>query len=111
MVAAQFELAHSFSEGLAAVRILGKWGYIDTSGTLQIPAILPDEPGDFSGGYATAGPERRLVYMDRTGRSMLGPFLEATPFVHGLAAVRRRENEVEYIDANGRTVFRYRPKR
>jgi hypothetical protein len=36
-----------------------------------------------------------------------GRFLEATPFVHGLAAVRVSKYEVLYIDKQGSTVFRY----
>ncbi len=41
-IAAQFARASSFSEGLAAVQVgeqgTGKWGFIDKSGRLVIPA-------------------------------------------------------------------------
>jgi hypothetical protein len=37
----------------------------------------------------------------------LGPFREATPFVHGLAAVPLTEKLVAYVDRNGKTIFEY----
>ncbi|MFI3170088.1 MAG: WG repeat-containing protein [Faecalibacterium sp.] len=37
-----YEQAQSFSNGLAAVMVDGLWGYIDTTGTLAIPAIFDD---------------------------------------------------------------------
>jgi hypothetical protein len=36
VVAAVFSIAHSFSEGLAAVQINNRWGYIDQSGKLAV---------------------------------------------------------------------------
>ena len=43
----QFDRANSFSNGLAAVEVDGKWGYIDTSGEYVIPAIY-DNISSFS---------------------------------------------------------------
>lgn len=47
----QFEQADSFSEGLARVKIGDKWGYIDKTGKLAIPAQL-NEAEAFSEGLA-----------------------------------------------------------
>jgi hypothetical protein len=38
IIAAQFDTAEAFSEGLAAVEINGRWGYVDRSGKMVIPA-------------------------------------------------------------------------
>ncbi len=47
----QFEDVRNFSEGLAAVRVDGKWGYIDASGEMVIePQFVL--ASDFSGGIA-----------------------------------------------------------
>ncbi|MCL6590461.1 MAG: WG repeat-containing protein [Firmicutes bacterium] len=45
------EDAHSFSEGLAAVKITGKWGFIDTKGNVVITPSF-DKVGSFSEGLA-----------------------------------------------------------
>lgn len=47
----QFDDAHDFSEGLAAVEINGKWGYIDKTGKFVINPTF-DIADDFSGGLA-----------------------------------------------------------
>jgi hypothetical protein len=47
----QFEEAGIFSEGLAAIEINGKWGYIDKSGKLVIEPQFTDA-WNFSEGLA-----------------------------------------------------------
>lgn len=58
VVPAKYDVACSFSEGLAAVKKNGKWGYIDRTGRIVIPAI-----------YFNASPFRNgraNVYLDTT---------------------------------------------
>ena len=52
------QAAHSFSEGLAAVSLDKKWGFIDTKGQFVIPPQF-GWVGDFSDGLAivTSTPE------------------------------------------------------
>ena len=50
----QYEWASSFSDGLAPVRIDGKYGYIDTDGNLDIPAMY-DGYGFFREGLCWVG--------------------------------------------------------
>ena len=104
----QFQQTRSFREGLAAVKIDDKWGFIDTTGAVVIPPRF-DQVEDFSDSLAIAYEKERPSYIDSKGNvAIAGPFLEATPFVHGLAAVRRAgENQVEYINRAGKTVFKY----
>ena len=53
VIAANYENARPFSEGLAAVQIepLGSWGYIDPSGAVAIP-LEWDGAWEFHGGLA-----------------------------------------------------------
>jgi len=113
VIATQFELAHSFHEGLAAVQVAGKWGYIDKFGAIRIDPVYADEVDDFSSNLALVGPPGRRQYIDRQGHTAVkGPFVEATPFVQGLAAVRRTTRpRVDYIKPDGHTVFNYTPRR
>ena len=103
----RFQQVQSFREGLAAVRINGKWGFIDKAGTLTIPARFQGVEA-FSDSLGIAYVGGKPFYIDRNGRTKIaGPFREATPFVHGLAAVLLSEKHVAYIDHTGKTVFDY----
>jgi len=51
IIAPQFEMAHDFHEGYAAVRSGGKWGYITSDGNYSIKPAY-DYCGDFKNGYA-----------------------------------------------------------
>lgn len=53
-IAPQYEDAMPFSEGLAAVKKDGKWGYIDESGAVVIPFQF-DRAYGFNEGYAIVG--------------------------------------------------------
>ena len=84
VIAADFEYARAFSEGLAAVNVGstvkdgvvggGKWGFIDKTGHFAIPAQF-GEVADFRNGLALVeqpgtgflGLGGRTYYIDRTG--------------------------------------------
>lgn len=51
VIAPRYEAAREFSEGLAAVKENGKWGYIDTEGNTVIP-FQYDGASSFAEGYA-----------------------------------------------------------
>ena len=51
VIPAQFEGAHDFSEGMAAVSFSGKLGYIDRTGKLVVPVKF-DEAQKFKDGRA-----------------------------------------------------------
>lgn len=53
-ISPRYEAAQPFSEGLAAVRQNGKWGYIDTDGKQVIPCQY-DLAYEFNEGYAIVG--------------------------------------------------------
>jgi hypothetical protein len=62
----------------------------------------------FSEGLAPVSQSDRYSYVDPAGAiAIRGPYLEATPFVHGLAAVRVTKHRIHYINRDGDTVFEY----
>ncbi|MCM1293316.1 MAG: WG repeat-containing protein [Bacteroides sp.] len=69
----QYEIVQSFSEGRAAVRKDGKWGYIDTKGELVIPAIYTawPEARNFSDGLAFVENEETKAYIDVNGNVVI----------------------------------------
>ena len=71
VIAPQYEAAEPFSEGLAAVKRDGKWGYIDTAGELVIPFRF-ERAYDFSEGCAVVSPSvaERNVYTLANGSTI-----------------------------------------
>jgi hypothetical protein len=69
----QFDKAANFSEGLAAVMSDGKWGFIDATGKMVIPATWKLKPGRFSEGLAAvrigdSEYEFEMTWIDKTGK-------------------------------------------
>lgn len=62
----QYDDAQSFSEGLAAVKQNGKWGYIDTDGKVVIP-FQYDQAFAFNEGYAVVGTLSETEDMGESG--------------------------------------------
>ena len=125
----KFGAVHSFSNGLALAAEGGlwdkkKWGYIDSTGQIVIPFQFAAAEG-FSDGLAPVTkeiPEKseadRWFYIDKSGkRAFPGTFAAASPFFKGVAHVKLIENSgssenylaghYAYIDAYGKTIFRY----
>ena len=63
---AEIEDAQGFSEGLAAVKAHGKWGYIDRTGNWALPNLY-DKAGPFRGGQAAVQTGKQNFYIDKTG--------------------------------------------
>ncbi|MFM9846607.1 MAG: WG repeat-containing protein [Hyphomicrobiaceae bacterium] len=74
-IAFNFEEAKWFSEGLAAVRIRGRFGYIDKRGTVIIPPRF-DAAGEFRGGYAEVRINGASGIIDRRGRVVISAQFE-----------------------------------
>ena len=86
-----FSFTWGFTEGLAAVEIDEKWGYMNVQGELVIDPVFIDA-GTFSGGLAPVavrvGDETKFGYIDLKGNFAIKPqFVYATEFVDGVAAV------------------------
>ncbi len=118
--------AAEFSEGLAAVTSAetGRCGYVDRTGTPVVPARFAS-CGPFSGGLARVDlaerpmSEERIAFVDRQGNvairgdSSRPPFLDASDFKDGLAAVAdgpvdlAGDGQVRlgYVDRTGKLVW------
>lgn len=129
----QYEDAFSFSEGLAAVKKDGKWGYSDMEGNTVIPfqfdyapSLVFDRTGKqvYLGAYwvgcclnegtfaATEAMGGNGLYLDESGKPVLEFSEEAytRPFNQGLSPLAKYDVEREdfvfgFIDKNGKTVI------
>jgi WG repeat protein len=110
-IAGDFEGCGPASEGLVAVRVGEKWGYLDTAGRGVIPPRF-EAAGEFSDGLAPAQEDAgRCGYVDRSGAFAIPPRFEACHrFSDGLARVLLAGAEgeasgVAFIDRSGRPVI------
>jgi hypothetical protein len=84
----KFEVGLPFSEGLAAVRSEGKFGYINSSGEMVIAPAF-DLARGFRKGHAEVVVADKAGIIDRTGKFLLLPYYaRAIPFGAGAALVR-----------------------
>jgi hypothetical protein len=108
-VTPEFDGAFDFSEGLAAVIVKGKGGYIQRDGSF---AIQPSFEGvnEFSEGLAAVRIRGKLGYIDKSGTVVIKPEYDfAYPFSEGLAAVAKTTKSgstvLGYIDKTGQQVI------
>lgn len=87
----KFEDASEFSEGLAYVRVNGKYGFIDTAGNMVIEPQF-DDAFSFSEGLASVRVKKQKEslwgYIDKSGKMVVKPqFVGIDDFHDGLARV------------------------
>jgi hypothetical protein len=87
----------SFTEGLAAVKVKNKYGYINKSGKVIIP-LKYDMVWPFSKGLARVGLNEKWGFIDKNGNLI---YDYALPFSEGLAEVKLN-GQILYIDKQGR---------
>src|SRR5436190_22646358 len=84
----QFDEAQPFMEGLAAVAIGHKFGFINPAGAFAIQRMFDEVDGGFSEGLAPVCVDDKWGYVDLGGRFVISPrFDQARPFREGLAGV------------------------
>lgn len=100
-----YSTAQPFSEGMAAVKTDdGRFGFVDRSGALAIPAGF-DFALPFSEGLAPVVVGDKVGYADRRGVTVIDPQFDAgDSFSEGLAAVALT-GTVGYIDHTGKFVI------
>ena len=116
-----FDRVQLFSEGLAAVRVGNKWGFIDRRGTLVIAAefedgsrLEPHGPGigppiwSFSEGLAAVYKDGRWQFIDKSGRAAIaGSFAKVGGgFRNGIVTVCGTKT-CGYIDRTGRVIWQW----
>lgn len=105
----------SFSEGLAFVKLDGKWGAVDPAGQWVIKPTFSDDNGfdflkkiemlGFSEGFQAIRIGDKWGYIDKTGTLVIQPqFQFASKFSQGLAAVKI-DGRWGYIDTTGKIVI------
>ncbi len=98
------DVAYSFSEGLARVEINDKWGFIDKSGTLVIPARY-DRALHFSEGLAWVEINGKYGFIDKSGTLVIPARYDlAWSFHEGLAWVEIN-GKYGFIDKSGTLVI------
>lgn len=98
-----------FSEGLAAVLVNGKWGFVNTDGKMVIaPQYDEDALGhtpSFHDGMCPINMSGKHGYIDKTGKIVIEPqYDQAWGFSNGLAKVMVNQ-KVGFIDKNGKMVI------
>ena len=106
-----FEEVGNFSEGLARVKVGGKWGFIDEAGVTVIEPTF-DQVEDFSEGLAAvkvhskARPHFQWGYIDRSGEFIIKPqYWHGGSFSYGLAVIAN-ENRCGFIDQTGQVMIK-----
>ncbi|HYL98798.1 MAG TPA: WG repeat-containing protein, partial [Blastocatellia bacterium] len=97
-----YEGAADFSQGLAAVEIDGKWGYIDTRGRIVIKPRFT-QASSFADGQACVAMNGRIGFINRSGR-MLHQFegFEICPkVIEGLIVTKSGVHGWGYINQRG----------
>ena len=123
----QFEDAEEFREGLAPVKVHSeettwcprepsgsrkgftmKWGYIDRTGKLVIPAEF-ESASSFSEGLGAINQCDQGFFVDKTGKKIvLGKFSYVSPFGDGLSRIDIGVNEDRWwglIDKTGKMIW------
>ena len=91
-----------FSDGFAAVKRDGKWGWIDKTGRLFLPPL--SSPPNFHEGLSSFERDGKWGYMDTKGTVVIQPeWEEAGEFSGGYAGVKR-DGKWGGIDKTGRLV-------
>ncbi len=125
-IAAQFEDADNFSEGLAPIKIGGetiwcppdatgsrlgftmRWGYIDRAGKLVIPPQF-ESAAPFSEGLAAIHNCDQAYFIDKTGKTVIsGNFRYVSSFSGGLAQIQTMTTDgllSGYVDKSGTLVW------
>lgn len=108
IISPEYDSAGKFSDGLAQVKLNGKYGYIDSSGNVVVPLVY-DYVGDFSDGLVWVGKKRGYGYIygfvDKTGTEVIPLQYSAVgSFSNGLAPARDDEGW-GYIDQTGAYVI------
>ena len=115
----KYDKVMPFSEGLAAVSVNDKWGFVNTKGEYAIrPKYVGFAIGYFNEGLANVGVEvnsfgfpTSWVFIDPEGKEILGPYYNAGPFSNGYAEVaivsEGEDSRFGFIDRSGLFVLEF----
>ncbi|MHB8654592.1 MAG: WG repeat-containing protein [Terriglobia bacterium] len=104
-----YENAWTYFEGLAPVKLAGKWGYVDPTGKVMIvPQFEDGAPrysiGVFREGLAEVKIGSQWGFINKQGQVVIRPrFVASFGFSNGLAEVW--DPDCGYIDTSGKIVW------
>jgi hypothetical protein len=99
-----FDDARSFQEGLAAVKVCGRWGFINTHGEIVCQCKW-DEVKDFQEGMAPVKKEGRWGCVNESGDIVVPcVWKEISGFVEGLSAVEGFDFFETFINKKGEII-------
>ncbi|MDA3816223.1 MAG: WG repeat-containing protein [Prolixibacteraceae bacterium] len=103
---AKYDDAYAFSEGLAAVKINGRWGYINHDGEEIIPALKYEKAGSFSEGLCMVCQNGKWGFIDKKSEEVIPPekFERVGNFSEGIA-MASENGKYGYINKKGETVI------
>ena len=100
-----YERVYELSDGMAKVKVNGKYGFLNEWGNLSIPPEF-DDANKFSEGFAGVKIAEKWGYIDKSGKIIIEPQFElAGNFSEGLAFVMI-EGKYGYIDKAGKIVIK-----
>ena len=99
----KYDKVQDFSEGLAAVKLKGKWGCINNSGKEVVP-LKYDNVWDFEEGLAGVKLKGKWGFIDKSGKEVVPPkYDDVEKFKEGLAGVKLN-GKWGYINKSGKEV-------
>ena len=99
----KYDEAYNFSEGLAPVKLNGKYGFIDKSGKEVVP-IKYDNVWDFTEGLAGVKLKGKWGFIDKSGKEVVPPkYVDVDYFHEGLAKVGLK-GKWGFVDKSGKEV-------
>lgn len=102
----RFSRCSGFSEGLAAVCMDDRWGFIDRAGKLEIPTVFEGPtPKRFHDGIAGARIDGCWGFIDRSGSFVIKPEYEKIRSFSEECACVQRNGKWGLIDTDGRQVL------
>lgn len=104
VIPAKYDKVNDYVEGLAAVEIGGKWGFIDKSGKEIVPAYY-DGVYNFSNGICMVKMQGYFGFIDKTGKEIVAcKYQNAFSFVDGKAPVQL-DGKWGKVDMEGNEFF------
>ena len=101
--AKKYDWKGKYYEGLASVKLNGKWGFIDKTGK-EVTPIKYDYAVGFSEGLASVKLNNKYGFIDKTGKEVIPiKYDDAYMFSEGLAEVKL-EGKYFYINRKGECV-------
>ncbi len=93
-----------FKSGLAMIKMGDKWGYVNTSGKIVVPAKYEDA-NDFNDGYAAVKSGGNFFILDTKGSETAvegANILDIKDFSEGLAPYKTADKMTGFIGTNGK---------